>query len=124
MNSGLAAACSKVNTPVKTPETSVDRKESCFNQKKKQQSGEKADSCPKTNSKILLFLLEAGMISVKQLQGVHQTLKDSVTLLNRGNKLLAYTFLKEMGIPDHLSCLLRNLCAGQEAAVRTGYQSN
>ena len=26
-----------------------------------------------------------------------------------------------MGIPDHLSCLLRNLHAGQEAAVRTGY---
>ena len=25
----------------------------------------------------------------------------------------------EMGIPDHLSCLLRNLCAGQKAAVRT-----
>ena len=27
-------------------------------------------------------------------------------------------FLKEMGIPDHLTCLLRNLCAGQEATVR------
>ena len=26
---------------------------------------------------------------------------------------------KEMGIPDHLTCLLRNLCAGQEATVRT-----
>ena len=26
-----------------------------------------------------------------------------------------------MGIPDHLICLLRNLCAGQEATVRTGY---
>ena len=29
--------------------------------------------------------------------------------------------LKEMGIPDHLSCFLRNLYAGQEAAVRTGH---
>ena len=29
--------------------------------------------------------------------------------------------LKEMGIPDHLSCLLRNLYAGQEATVRTGH---
>ena len=28
--------------------------------------------------------------------------------------------LKEMGIPDHLTCFLRNLYAGQEAAVRTG----
>ena len=26
-----------------------------------------------------------------------------------------------MGIPDHLTCLLRNLCAGQETAVRTGH---
>ena len=29
--------------------------------------------------------------------------------------------LKEMGIPDHVSCLLRNLYAGQEAIVRTGH---
>jgi len=29
--------------------------------------------------------------------------------------------LKEMGVPDHLTCLLRNLYAGQEATVRTGY---
>ena len=28
--------------------------------------------------------------------------------------------LKEMGIPDHLTCLLRNLYAGQEATVRSG----
>ena len=30
-----------------------------------------------------------------------------------------WEILKEMGIPDHLSCLLRNLYAGQEATVRT-----
>ena len=35
------------------------------------------------------------------------------------NKL--WTVLKEMGIPDHLTCLLRNLYAGQEATVRTGH---
>ena len=29
----------------------------------------------------------------------------------------------QMGIPDHLTCLLRNLYAGQEAAVRTGYET-
>ena len=29
--------------------------------------------------------------------------------------------LKELGTPDHLTCLLRNLYAGQEAAVRTGH---
>ena len=32
-----------------------------------------------------------------------------------------WNILKEMGIPDHLTCLLRNLYAGQEATVRTGY---
>ena len=30
-------------------------------------------------------------------------------------------FLKEMGIPDYLTCLLKNLYAGQEASVRTGH---
>ena len=30
-------------------------------------------------------------------------------------------FLKEMEIPDHITCLLRNLYAGQEATVRTGH---
>ena len=34
------------------------------------------------------------------------------------NKL--WKILKEMGIPEHLTCLLRNLYAGQEATVRTG----
>ena len=32
-----------------------------------------------------------------------------------------WKILKEMGIPDHLTYLLRNLYAGQEAAVRTGH---
>ena len=35
------------------------------------------------------------------------------------NKL--WKIVKEMGIPDHLICLLKNLCAGQEATVRTGH---
>ena len=35
------------------------------------------------------------------------------------NKL--WKILKEMGIPDHLTCILRNLYAGQEATVRTGH---
>ena len=37
------------------------------------------------------------------------------------NKKL-WKILKEMGIPDHLTRLLRNLYAGQEATVRTGYE--
>ena len=36
------------------------------------------------------------------------------------NKL--WKILKEMGIPDHLTCLLRNLYADQEATVRTGHE--
>ena len=35
------------------------------------------------------------------------------------NKL--WNILKEMGLPDHLTCLLRNLYTGQEATVRTGH---
>ena len=37
-----------------------------------------------------------------------------------GNKKL-WKILKEMGLPDHLNCLLRNLYSGQEATVRTGH---
>ena len=37
------------------------------------------------------------------------------------NKL--WKILKEMRIPDHLTCLLRNLYAGQEATVRTGHET-
>ena len=40
-------------------------------------------------------------------------------LLLDHNKL--WKILKEMGIPDHLTCLFRNLYAGQEATVRTGH---
>ena len=37
------------------------------------------------------------------------------------NKL--WKIMREMGIPDHLTCLLRNLYAGQEATVRTGHET-
>ena len=37
------------------------------------------------------------------------------------NKL--WKILKEMGMSDHLTCLLRNLYAGQEATVRTGHET-
>ena len=32
-----------------------------------------------------------------------------------------WKILQDMGIQDHLTCLLRNLCAGQEATVKTGH---
>ena len=34
-----------------------------------------------------------------------------------------WKILKEMGIPDHLTCLLRNLYAGKEATVRSGHET-
>ena len=34
-----------------------------------------------------------------------------------------WKILQEMGIPDHLTCLLRNLHAGQEATSRTGHET-
>ena len=34
-----------------------------------------------------------------------------------------WKILKEMGIPDHLTCLLRNMYAGQEATIRTGHET-
>ena len=34
-----------------------------------------------------------------------------------------WKILKEMGIPEHLTCLLRNMYAGQEATVRTGHET-
>ena len=43
----------------------------------------------------------------------------SASLTVNHNKL--WKILKEMGIPDYLTCLLRNLYAGQEATVRTGH---
>ena len=36
---------------------------------------------------------------------------------------MMWKILKEMGIPDHLTCLLRNLYAGQEATVRIGHET-
>ena len=39
----------------------------------------------------------------------------------KNNKL--WKILKEMGIPDYLTCLLRNLYAGQEAAIRNGHRT-
>ena len=53
--------------------------------------------------------------------------KTSTSALLTMQKLLTvwiitnWKILKEMGIPDHLTCLLRNLYAGQEATVRTGH---
>ena len=42
-------------------------------------------------------------------------------LLTMPKPLAVWKILKKMGIPDHLTCLLRNLCVDQEVTVRTGH---
>ena len=48
-------------------------------------------------------------------------MKDICRIKDCSNKYLLVKILKEMGIPDHLTSLLRNVYAGQEATVRTGH---
>ena len=45
---------------------------------------------------------------------------DYAIAFDSGDRNKLWKILKEMGIPGHLTCLLRNLYAGQEATVRTG----
>ena len=48
---------------------------------------------------------------------------DSANAFDYVDHYKLWKILKELGIPDHLTCLLRNLNAGQEAAVRTGHRT-
>ena len=57
--------------------------------------------------------------AVKVLHSVCQQIWKTQQWPQDHNKL--WKILQEMGIPDHLSCLLRNLYAGQEATVRNGH---
>ena len=65
--------------------------------------------------------------SVRSLRNQESSRKISISALLTMPKPLTvwittnWKFLREMGIPDHLTCLLRNLSAGQEATVRTGH---
>ena len=65
--------------------------------------------------------------SVGSLKKLESSRKTSISALLTMPKPLTvwittnWKILKEMGIPDHLTCLLRNLYAGQEATVRTGH---
>ena len=63
-------------------------------------------SCPLKNGKVTL-LTSPKQVCAKAFDCVDH------------NKL--WKILKQMGIPDHLTCLLRDLYAGQEATVRTGH---
>ena len=50
-------------------------------------------------------------------------LKTFVWITTVESSVELWKVLREMGIPDHLTCLLRNLYAGQEAPVRTGRET-
>ena len=50
---------------------------------------------------------------------IHFCLNDYAKVFDCVDHNKQWTILKEMGIPDHLTCLLRNLYAGQEATIRT-----
>ena len=54
-------------------------------------------------------------------KSIYFCLIDSAKAFDCAEHNKEWKILKEMGIPDHLTCLLRNLYAGQEATVRTGH---
>ena len=63
--------------------------------------------------------------SVGSLKKQESSRKTSISAsLTMPKPLTVWKILKEMGIPNHLTCLLRNLYAGQEATVRTGQVPN
>ena len=62
------------------------------------------------------------MLDCGESKGVSESIKiDYAKAFDSVDHNKLWKILKEMGIPDHLTCLLRNLYAGQEATVRTGH---
>ena len=59
--------------------------------------------------------------SSKKQESSRKTSISALLTMPNHNKL--WKILKEMGIPDHLTCLLRNLYAGQETTVRTRHET-
>ena len=62
----------------------------------------------------------ASVGSSKKQEGSRKTSTSALLTVDH-NKL--WKILKEMGLPDHLTCLLRNLYAGHEVTVRTGQET-
>ena len=59
-------------------------------------------------------------LACKEIQPVHPKGDQSWIFTGRAK---LWKILKEMGIPDHLICLLKNLCTGQEATVKTRHET-
>ena len=60
-------------------------------------------------------------IKLPVLVGIYSCFTDYTKVFDCVDHNKLWKILKEMGIPDHLICLLRNLCMGQEATVTTKY---
>ena len=56
-------------------------------------------------------------------ENIHFCLIDYAKAIDRADHNKLWKILQEMGISDHLTCLLRNLYAGQEATVRTRHET-
>ena len=67
----------------------------------------------------ILWIIEKAENSRKKPTSASLTMVKPLTMLITIN----WKILKEMGIPDHVTCLLRNLYAGQEATVRTQHDT-
>ena len=68
-----------------------------------------------------VYGITQGRTQLKQLSSSRSCFIDYAKAFDCVDHNKLRTILKEMGIPDHLTCLLRNLCAGHEVAVRTGH---
>ena len=78
---------------------------------------EKAEE-PEIKLPTLLWIIEKARVFLKN---INFCFIDYAKAFNCVDHKKLWKILREMGIPDHLTCLLRNLYAGQEATVRTGH---
>ena len=71
----------------------------------------------------IILLISSGIIekASKFQKNIYFCFIDYVKVFDCVDHNKLWKTLKEMGIPDHLNCLLRNLYAGQEATVREGH---
>ena len=76
----------------------------------------------KTGEADIKLPTSVGSSKTKRAPEKHLFLTDYVRAFDCVDHNKLWKILKEMGIPDHLSCLLRKLYAGQEATVRTGHK--
>ena len=67
--------------------------------------------------------LPTSISSSKRSQSSRKTSTSALLTTPQFHHKKLWKILKEMGIPDHLTCLLRNLYAGQEIRVRTGHRT-